>query len=114
MAHGDLSLVNNASPAAAGEVLIAVATGLGPTNPGVDPGKPFPAFPDGALLPVNSPVSVTVNGKAAKVVNAIGYPGTVDNYRVDFEVPAATAKGPATVQITAAWITGPAVTIAIQ
>ena len=42
---GDFSLVTSAKPARAGEVLILVATGLGPTRPGVDPGEPFPVGP---------------------------------------------------------------------
>jgi hypothetical protein len=29
----------------------------------------------------------------------------VDGYQVNFQVPAGTAKGPATVQVSAAWIT---------
>lgn len=112
--HGDFSLVTAASPAKAGESLLTVVSGMGPTNPSVDPGKPFPSFPGGNLLPVNSPVSVTVNGKAAEVINAIGYPDTVGKYRVDFRVPADTPKGTATIQIGSAWITGPTVTIPIQ
>ncbi len=87
------------------------ATGLGPTVPGVDPGKPFPASP---LAAVNSPVDVTVSGKSAEVTAAVGYPGAVDGYQVNFRVPADTAKGAATVQVTAAWIAGPSVNIPIQ
>jgi hypothetical protein len=40
--HADFSPVTAAKPAKAGEALIAKATGLGPTRPGVDPGQPFP------------------------------------------------------------------------
>ena len=86
-------------------------TGLGPTKPGVDPGMPFPASP---LFAVNSPVDVTVNGKPAQVTAAVGYPGTADGYQVNFRVPSDAAKGPATVQVAAAWIAGPAVSIVIQ
>jgi len=45
---------------------------------------------------------------------AVGFPGAVDAYQVNFQVPPGTAKGPATVQLSAAWITGPAVTIQVQ
>jgi hypothetical protein len=38
----DFSLVTASKPAAAGEILSVFVTGLGPTKPGVDPGKPFP------------------------------------------------------------------------
>jgi hypothetical protein len=112
VAHSiDFSLVTASKPAAAGEVLSAFVTGLGPTRPGVDPGKPFPASP---LAVVNSPVNVTVNGTPAEVLAAVGFPGAIDGYQVNFRVPADTAKGAATVQVTAAWIAGPLVNIPIQ
>jgi uncharacterized protein (TIGR03437 family) len=107
----DFSLVTASKPASAGENLSLFATGLGPTVPGVDPGKPFPASP---LVAVNSPVDVTVNGNPAQVLAAVGFPGAVDAFQVNFQVPPGTAKGPATVQVSAAWITGPAVTIQVQ
>ena len=109
--HSDFSAVTAAKPAKAGEVLIAEATGLGPTVPGVDPGQPFPTGP---LFQVNSPVQLTVNGVPAEVINTLGWPGLMDTYRVDFRVPAGTTTGMASIQITAAWIAGPAVGIAAQ
>jgi uncharacterized protein (TIGR03437 family) len=63
---------------------------------------------------VNSPVEVTVNGTSAEVLAAVGFPGTVDSYQVNFRVPSNAAKGAATVQVSAAWIAGPAVTIVVQ
>ena len=107
----DFSLVTASKPAAAGEVLSLFVTGLGPTRPGVDPGRPFPASPP-AL--VNSPIEVTVNGRPTEVLAAVGFPGTVDGYQVNFRIPPDTARGTATVQVTAAWIAGPEVKIAIQ
>ena len=109
--HSDFSAVTAAKPARAGEVLIVRATGLGPTVPGVDPGQPFPTD---LLQPVNSPVAVTVNGQAAAVVNALGWPGLVDSYRVDFRVPDGAAAGTAAIQLSAAWIAGPSANIPIQ
>jgi uncharacterized protein (TIGR03437 family) len=109
--HSDFSPVTAAKPAKAGEVLIVEATGLGPTVPGVDPGQPFPTD---SLFQVNSPVDVTVNGRPAEVINSIGWPGSVDTYRIDFRVPDGTTAGMASIQITAAWIAGPGVRIAIQ
>jgi uncharacterized protein (TIGR03437 family) len=109
--HADFSPVTAARPARAGEVLIVQATGLGPTVPGVDPGQPFPADP---RFLVNSPVDVTVNGNPAEVINSIGWPGLADTYRVDFRVPGGTTAGMASIQLTAAWIAGPAVRIAVQ
>jgi uncharacterized protein (TIGR03437 family) len=107
----DFSLVTAAKPAAAGEILSLFATGLGPTKPGVDPGSPFPASPAAV---VNSPVAVFVNGQAAEVLGAVGYPGAVDGYQVNFRVPAGTVSGTAAIQVTAAWIAGPQVQIPIQ
>ena len=87
------------------------ATGLGPTVPAVDPGQPFPSSP---LADVNSPIEVMVNGKAAEVLGAAGYPGAVDGYQVNFRMPPDAARGVATIQVSAAWITGTAVKIAVQ
>ena len=109
--HTDFSAVTAARPAKAGEILIARATGLGPTRPGVDPGRPFPLD---SLFAVNSPVDVAVNGQTAEVINAVGWPGLVDTYRLDFRVPDGTATGMAAIQLTAAWIGGSPVNIPIQ
>jgi uncharacterized protein (TIGR03437 family) len=92
----DFSLVTTSKPAASGEILSIFAAGLGPTVPGVDPGKPFPTSP---LAVVNSPVEVTVNGKSAEVQSAVGFPGAVDGYQVNFRVPSDTGKGVATIQV---------------
>jgi uncharacterized protein (TIGR03437 family) len=109
--HSDFSPVTAVKPARPGEVLVVQAIGLGPTVPGVDPGQPFPTD---AFLPVNSPLGVTVNGQAAEVVNGFGWPGLVDTYRVDFRVPEGMPAGTASVQLSAAWIAGTAVRIAVQ
>lgn len=112
IAHSsDFSIVSAASPAAAGEVLSAFISGMGPTAPGVDPGQ---AFPNASASNVNSPVAVTVNGKSADVLGAVGMPGVVDGYQVNFRVPARIPKGPATVQVSAAWVAGTPVTIQVQ
>ncbi len=107
----DFSLVSASKPAAAGEILSLFASGLGPVNLGVDPGQPFPSSPPAI---VNSPVEVTVNGKPAEVLGAVGYPGAVDGYQVNFRMPQNVAKGVATIQVSAAWISGTAVGIAVQ
>jgi hypothetical protein len=107
----DFTLVSPSKAAAGGEVLSLFATGLGPTIPGVGSGQPFPSSPVAA---VNSPVGVTVNGKPAEVLSAAGFPGSTDGYQVNFRIPPDTAKGVATIQVSAAWIAGTAVTIAVQ
>ena len=55
-----------------------------------------------------------MNRQAAQVVNAIGWPGLVNTYRVDFQVPAGLTSGMAAIQLSAAWIAGPAVNIPVQ
>lgn len=107
----DFSLVNAAKPATAGETLSLFATGLGPTSASLAPGQPFPSSP---LAVVNPPVAVTVNGKPAEVLGGVGYPGAVDGYQVNFRLPSDTAKGMASIQVSAAWIAGTAVNIAVQ
>ena len=109
--HADFSPITAVKPAKAGEVLIVKATGLGPTVPGVNPGQPFPTD---AILQVNSPVAVTVNGQAAEVVNSIGWPRLVDTYRVDFRVPDGATAGTAMIQLSTAWILGPTVNVQVQ
>src|SRR5207248_9797203 len=99
------------NPAMPGEVLRLFATGLGPTTPAVSIGQPFPADPTAV---VSSPLSVTINGRPATVLSAIGVPGVIDGYQVDVQVPSDAPRGIATVQLTAAWIQGPAVNLPIQ
>jgi uncharacterized protein (TIGR03437 family) len=107
----DFTLVSAGKPARAGEVLTLLASGLGPTRPGIDPGQAFPANP---LQVTNSPVTVLVNGKAGDTLYAGGYPNTVDTYQVNFRVPSDTAAGTAGIQISATWLTGAEVKILIQ
>ncbi len=106
----DFSLVDPSKPAAAGEVLSLFATGLGPVR-GVATGQRFPSNPP---APVNSPVQVMVNGNPAEVIGAVGYPGSVDGYQVNFRLPADISKGSAMIQVSSAWIPGTPVTVAVQ
>jgi hypothetical protein len=107
----DFSPVSASKPAAAGEILSLFATGLGPTRTSLTPGQPFPLSP---LAAVNSPIDVTVNGTSAEVLASVGSPGAVDSYQVNFRVPPDISPGPATIQISAAWIPGAAVSIAVR
>jgi uncharacterized protein (TIGR03437 family) len=108
---GDFSLVTASKPAAPGETLSLFVTGLGPTRAGIDPGQPFPSSP---LAEVTSPIQATVNGRPADVIAAVGFPGQVETYQVNVRVPSGTPTGTARLQLTAAWIAGPAVSIPIQ
>ena len=107
----DFSLVSPSKPAAAGEILSLFATGLGPTRTVLNPGQLFPSSP---LAFVNSPIAVTVNGESAEVLGAVGYPGTSDNYQVNFRVPPDIGLGSAMIQVSAAWIPGTPVSIQVK
>jgi hypothetical protein len=107
----DYSPVTAASPAHAGEILTLLASGLGPTRPGVDPGQVFPASPANVTT---SPIDVLVNGIAGDVLYAGGYPNTMDNYQVNFRLPTDTASGLAAIHLSAAWVNGAEVRIQIQ
>jgi hypothetical protein len=111
IAHsGNFSAVSSSTPASPGEILSVFASGLGPTNPGSDPGQPFST----PAQVVNSPVQVTVNGRPAEMLAAVGYPGAVDGYQVNFRLPSDTPKGTAAIQVSAAWIPGAPATITVQ
>ena len=107
----DFTRVTTASPARPGEILSLFVTGLGPTRAALAPGTPFPSNP---LANVSSPVEVTVNGAPAEVTAAVGFPRSVDGYQVNFRVPGTASTGTATLQVSAAWIPGSAVNIAVQ
>ena len=110
----DFSAVTPEKPARAGEWLVMSAANLGPTRPRIDAGKAFPAWQAGKEHVVNSPVEVTINGKTAPVISAIGWPGMNNVYRVDFRVPEGTAAGTATLGLSVAWIDGPEVKIPVK
>jgi len=107
----DFSLVSASRPAASGEILSVFANGLGPTRPGLDPGQPFPSNPPAV---VNSPLDITVNGKSAEVLAAVGIPGTVDSYQVNFRVPPDIGKASAIIRISSAWVASAPVSVSIQ
>ncbi|MDQ6677516.1 MAG: hypothetical protein M3Z09_09495, partial [Acidobacteriota bacterium] len=103
--------VTSSNAATAGEVLAIFAKGLGATRPGVAAGQPFPP---NALAPVDSLVEVRVNGRSTVVFGAVGLPGTVDGYQVNFRLPADVTKGTAKVELSAGGSAGAPVTIVVQ
>jgi uncharacterized protein (TIGR03437 family) len=110
--HADFSPVNSASPAKAGELLIARVTNLGYTSPNTNPGDTFPSS-----APYNSviaPVEVIVDGQTQDAANKIGWPGETNVYRVDFSVPSGTSSGVIQLQLRAAGISGPPVFIPVK
>jgi len=110
----DLSLVDLARPARAGELLVMRARNLGPTTPAVLPTQPFPKWTGDPLPVVNSDLEVTVNGAPAEVLFKAGWPGEVGVYRVDFRMPSGVTPGMTTLQLTAAWIPSEEVKIPVQ
>jgi uncharacterized protein (TIGR03437 family) len=111
VAHSaDFSMVSSDKPAVPGEILIVIASALGPTNPGVDPGQAFPSSP---LAIANSPIEATVNGSSAQVLYAGGYPGTTNLYQVNLQLPPTVQPGMAVLQLTSAWQPSNSVQIAI-
>jgi uncharacterized protein (TIGR03437 family) len=107
----DFSLVTASKPATVGEILSIFATGLGATFPSVGSGQPFPFSP---LTVVDSLVEVRVNGRSAIVLGAYGLPGTVDGYQVNFRLQNDTAKGSASIELSAAGVAGAPVKIMVQ
>jgi hypothetical protein len=111
--HEDWSQVNAANPAKPGEVLIVGATGLGPVKPNVEIPPGAVRFSSSPVQEVNSPVSVTFNGRELAVLNKVGWPGETNLYRVDFQVPADAPAGMATLRLNVMWIPGTTVTIPV-
>jgi hypothetical protein len=111
--HEDFSLVTSARPARPGEPLIVRAKGLGPTRPDLRPAGLLRFRSDPPYEEVNSPVTVTVAGKEAELLNKIGWPNETNVYRVDFRVPTGVS-GTVPVQISAAWISGSEVSIPVR
>jgi predicted HTH domain antitoxin len=109
--HSGFLQVRPESPAKPDEEISAMVTGLGETRPPTPPGQPFPKDP---LRPVVSSVSVRVGGKPAKVDVKVGWPETIDAYRVDFRVPKGISHGEAAAQITVNGVTGPEVRILVE
>ena len=96
----DFSPLSSARPAAPGEILTVFASGLGPTNAGVDPGQMFPASP---LAVATSPIGATVGNSSAQVLYAGGYPGTSNVYQVNVQLPSTIPPGMASLQLISAW-----------
>lgn len=105
--------ITAANPARKGGQVIIRASGLGPARPGSTPAGATPFTLD-PLQQVNSPVEVVVAGQAVPALNKVGWPGTTDFYRVDFQLPDGVPGNSVKIQLTAAWIPGNAVEIPIR
>ncbi|MFN7918547.1 MAG: hypothetical protein U0Q16_00530 [Bryobacteraceae bacterium] len=110
--HADGTQVSADRPARAGEDLYLNVRGLGPTQPSVAPGDPFPAGDSPAT--VIAPVEVLVNDASAAASGATGAAGAIGVYRVPFRVPDSVVAGSASVQVSIAWMKGPRTQILLQ
>ncbi len=92
--RADGSLITADRPAAAGDVLIIYATGLGAVTQRIVTGAPAPADP---LAGVTGSVTVRFGSVAATEVFFAGLtPGFVGLYQINVRVPAGIPAGPAT------------------
>jgi uncharacterized protein (TIGR03437 family) len=113
ISHADYSPVTAANPARPGELLIVAATGLGPVKPNLEPPGSI-EFSGPPYQEVNSPVTVVFNGTELPVSNKFGWPGQKNDYWIDFQVPSDAPSGVSTLQLIAAWIPGPTVTLPVS
>jgi uncharacterized protein (TIGR03437 family) len=87
--NSDFSLISEQNPAAAGDILVIYATGLGQTTPPQETGKAAPLSP----LAETAPVSVNIGGADAEVIYSIASPGYAGLYQVAVEMPAGVSAG---------------------
>ena len=92
-------------------MLTLYSRGLGPTSPSVTLGQPFTTA---ILHVVIGPVEVTINGTAAQVTYAGGYPAAVDVYQVNFVMPDGLMPGTANLSVSSAWVSSTSVQIAVR
>ena len=109
--HCDWTRVTSTSPAHPGEQVISLASDLGATIPAVDPGAPFPKSPS---FQVVAPVDVRVDGRPAQVILKIGWPETIDKYRLDFRIPSETSPGSRSIEIECRNVKGPLTPIDVK
>lgn len=83
-------LVDSTAPAAAGDFVLVLCTGLGATTPAVATGAPVPI---GVPAAANLPVSATVGGIPALVSFAGLAPGYVGLNQVNIQIPSGVALG---------------------
>jgi uncharacterized protein (TIGR03437 family) len=91
----DFTLVRAQTPAAVGEDIAILATGLGLTTPGLATGEFAKASPQANVV---NQVSVTIGGQAAPGAQSFAIPGTAGLYWVVVKVPSGVS-GDATVRL---------------
>jgi uncharacterized protein (TIGR03437 family) len=83
--HADFSVVNDASPAAAGETVLIYLTGMGTTNPTVSDGTAGNAS---TLYNAVAPATIYVGSKPGTVVFSGLAPGFPGLYQINVTLPA--------------------------
>lgn len=105
-------LVDASAPAAAGDVLVAYATGLGAVDRPVRSGQPAPSNPPAKTV---TGVTVRIGDRTVPAEFAGLTPGLVGLYQINFAVPAGVAPGNAVpLIVTMNGVASNTVTIAVQ
>ena len=111
-ANGDQFSADASHPASAGDTLVIYCAGLGAVTPPVATGSAAPGSPPAKA---SSTVTVTIGGQPAPVAFAGLTPTYAGLYQVNVTVPSGITAGPnVPVIITAAGLSSPPVTVAIQ
>lgn len=110
--HADFAPVTVSNPARSGEVLIVQVKAGWPVRPPLGGGQVFAGA--GSLQEVAVPVGAVVNEAPAEIVNALGWPGTKDQYRVDFRVPSGLTPGMAKLQLSGGYLPGLEFSLPVQ
>ncbi len=105
-------LISGSNPARAGQVVIALLTGLGEVEPPVPTGAQTPSA---TLSRVRFPVEATIAGQRAPVAFAGLAPGFAGLYQINLTVPAGVAPGDAVpVVIRAGTASSPVTTLTLR
>jgi uncharacterized protein (TIGR03437 family) len=105
-------LVNAGAPAAAGDVVVIYASGLGATDRPVRTGEASPSDPPARAV---APVTVTVGGQPATVQFAGLTPGFVGLYQINVQIPSGVTPGSAVpLTVTQDGIASNTVTIGVR
>jgi uncharacterized protein (TIGR03437 family) len=105
------ALVTPENPAAAGEIVVIYATGLGPVNPTLGTGV---AASPGHLTYTANSVMVSFGNQAGTPIFAGLTPGFAGLYQINVQVPARTPAGNVAVVVTVGEVSSPPVLIAIK
>jgi uncharacterized protein (TIGR03437 family) len=107
----DFSLILPSNPAAANDVLILFATGLGQTSSPLNTGR---IVPGGPPFFTTQPVTITVGGKQVTALYSVAVPGFAGLTQVAFQLPAGIAPGTAALSLSVGGVTSNTVNIAVK